>query len=69
MDGYGWRIGYGGSSFLIAEGSDYSRPIGYALFERLIIDDNFKRDMGMLDPNYIAAQNLLTERLPKRMTK
>lgn len=30
-----WRIGFGVSSFLVAEGSAWSRPIGRALFLQL----------------------------------
>jgi hypothetical protein len=30
----GWRIGYGVSNFLVAEGSGFSRQIGRAMFER-----------------------------------
>lgn len=34
--GNGWRIGAGVSNFLIAEGSGYSRAIGYSLYKSLM---------------------------------
>lgn len=34
----GWRIGFGPSSFLVAKGSGFSRPIGYKLLRTLELD-------------------------------
>lgn len=33
--GGGWRIGYGASSYLVAEGSGWSRPMGRKMLDDL----------------------------------